>query len=114
MSRSLRHRARIVLVVASAVLCATSLLAGCDKSPDEAAAGDCISGSDANSMKVVDCTDPSAAYTVTQIVGNPSEGTDALQQCTDSSTTDAWEEFVNESLSSIVCLRSLSSDGSAG
>jgi hypothetical protein len=99
------------VAVASIALSATFFLAACDKSPSDANVGDCVNGTDANSMKVVQCTDPSAAYVVTQLVSNPNDSTDALSQCTDSSTTDAWEESEDNSLVSIVCLRSLSSNG---
>lgn len=112
--RTGRSRTRMVLAVASVALTAMGMLAGCDKSPASAAAGDCLSGSDADSMKVVDCSDPSAAWVVVQVVANPSDSGDPIDQCTDQSATEAWEEYDNNSLTSIVCIRSTSSsdDGS--
>ena len=105
-----RSRLRLIIAVTSLTLSMSVVLAGCDKSPSDAAAGDCISGSDANSMAVVDCSDPNAAWVVTQVVGNPSDAGDPISQCTDSSTTEAWEELDNASVTSIVCLRPLSSN----
>lgn len=105
--RSARSRARMILAAASVALAATALLAGCQKSPDQAAVGDCIAGDDANSMSVVSCSDPSAEWLVTQVVSNPSDAGDPIDQCNDSAT-EAWEEYDNDSLSSIVCLRSAS------
>lgn len=101
-----RNRARITLAATSVALSAMAVLAGCDKSPGSANVGDCISGSDANSMKVVDCSDPNADWTVVQVVANPSDSGDPIDQCTDQSATEAWEEYDNDSLTSIVCLKS--------
>jgi hypothetical protein len=104
--RTGRTRARMVLAVTSVALTAMAVLAGCDKSPDAAAVGDCIAGGDADSMKVVDCSDPSAEWTVVQVVANPSDSGDPIDQCTDQSATEAWEEYDNSTLTNIVCLKS--------
>lgn len=109
MNRSLRtNRARMAVAVTAVALSAMAVLAGCDKSPDSANVGDCIAGGDADSMKVVDCSDPTAEWTVVQVVADPSDSGDPIDQCTDQSATEAWEEYDNDSLTSIVCLKSMS------
>lgn len=78
---------RVLLVVAAVIAAPFAIYLGMDE-PNQAKAGDCMAGASESDLRVVECADPSAQWTVLARLEGKTEA-DQANACQDHSGTEA-------------------------